>query len=87
MPFVRKNELFAISVNIGGSAATASGLLFIGACDNRRFHPCESKTGKLLWETRLPANGTANPTMYMGKDGRHYAVIVAQETMVAFRLP
>jgi quinoprotein glucose dehydrogenase len=75
------------SYNIGGSVVIARGLLFIGATDDQRFHAYESKTGKLLWETKLPATGYANPITYQGKDGKQYVVIAAQETMVAFRLP
>ena len=71
----------------GGAVATASGLLFIGATDDQRFHAYESKSGKLLWEAKLPANGYANPITYMGKDGKQYVVITAQETVVAYRLP
>jgi glucose dehydrogenase len=93
VPFGRVESLEKIGVmntgsyNIGGSVATASGLLFIGATDDQRFHAYESKTGKLLWETKLPANGYANPITYQGKDGKQYVVIAAQETMIAFRLP
>ncbi len=93
IPFGRVDSLEKIGVmntgsyNIGGSVATASGLLFIGASDDGRFHAYESKTGKLLWETKLPANGMANPITYLGKDGKQYVVITAQETIVAFRLP
>ena len=75
------------SYNIGGSIATASGLLFIGATDDQRFHAYESKTGRLLWETNLPANAFANPITYLGRDGKQYILIAAQETMIAFRLP
>jgi glucose dehydrogenase len=93
IPFGRVESLEKIGVmntgsyNIGGSVATASGLLFIGATDDQRFHAYESKSGKLLWETKLPANGTANPITYLGKDGKQYVVIAAQETLVAYRLP
>jgi quinoprotein glucose dehydrogenase len=93
VPFGRVDSLEKIGVmntgsyNIGGSVATASGLLFIGASDDARFHAYESKTGKLLWETKLPANGMANPITYLGKDGKQYVAITAQETIVAFRLP
>jgi quinoprotein glucose dehydrogenase len=93
IPFGRVESLEKIGVmntgsyNIGGSVATASGLLFIGATDDQRFHAYESKTGKLLWETKLPANGYANPITYLGRDGKQYVVIVAQETTVAYRLP
>ena len=73
VPFGRVESLEKIGVmntgsyNIGGSVATASGLLFIGASDDQRFHAYESKTGKLLWETKLPANGFANPITYLGQ--------------------
>jgi quinoprotein glucose dehydrogenase len=93
IPFGRVESLEKIGVmntgsyNIGGSVATASGLLFIGATDDQRFRAYESKTGKLLWETKLPANGFANPITYLGKDGKQYVVITAQETTVAYRLP
>jgi quinoprotein glucose dehydrogenase len=93
VPFGRVESLEKIGVmntgsyNIGGLVATASGLLFIGATDDQRFHAYESKTGKLLWERKLPANGYANPITYMGKDRKQYVVITAQETLVAYRLP
>jgi glucose dehydrogenase len=93
IPFGRVESLEKIGVmntgsyNIGGPVATASGLLFIGATDDQRFHVYESKTGNLLWETKLPANGFANPITYLGKDGKQYVLITAQESIVAFRLP
>src|SRR5579885_3815039 len=93
IPFGRVESLEKIGVlntgsyNIGGSVATASGLLFIGATDDKRFHAYESKTGKLLWETTLPAPGYANPITYLGRDGKQYVVIAARDTLVAYRLP
>jgi len=93
IPFGRVESLEKIGVmntgsyNIGGPIATASGLLFIGATDDQRFHAYESKTGKLLWETKLPADAFANPITYLGRDGKQYVLIAAQETMIAFRLP
>jgi glucose dehydrogenase len=93
IPFGRVESLEALgfkdtgAYNIGGSVATAGGLLFIGATSDQHFHAYESKTGKLLWETKLPANGYANPITYLGKNGKQYVVVVANETVVAFRLP
>jgi glucose dehydrogenase len=29
----------------------------------------------------------ANPITYLGRDGKQYVVITAQETLVAYRLP
>jgi glucose dehydrogenase len=63
--------------NIGGSIATASGLVFIGATVDRRFRAFDAKTGKELWVTELPANGNATPITYMGNDGVQYVVIAA----------
>jgi glucose dehydrogenase len=93
IPFGRVESLEALgfkdtgAYNIGGSVATAGGLLFIGATSDKYFHAYESKTGKLLWETKLPANGYANPITYLGKNGKQYVAVVANETVVAFRLP
>ena len=67
--------------------ATAGGVLFIGATPDRRFHAYDSRTGKLLWETRLPAPAEANPITYMGNHGRQYVVVDSGDSIVAFRLP
>jgi quinoprotein glucose dehydrogenase len=75
------------SINIGGSVATAGGLLFIGASTDQRFHAYESKTGKLVWETKVPANAQANPVSYAGKSGKQYVAVDAGDFVVAFSLP
>jgi glucose dehydrogenase len=49
-------------------------VLFIGATPDRRFHAYDSRTGKLLWETLLPAPAEANPITYLGNNGRQYVV-------------
>jgi outer membrane protein assembly factor BamB len=86
------------SVNLGGSIATAGGLVFIGASNDARFHAYESGSGKLLWEVKLEASGHTNPITYMGRDGRQYVAIMASggggflggavsDTLVGFALP
>ncbi len=56
---------------------TAGGLLFIGATDlDRKFHVFDKATGKLLWETLLPAGGNATPCTYQ-VNGKQYVVIAA----------
>src|SRR5581483_10746789 len=45
--------------NLGGSIATKSGLIFIGATNDRRFRAFDSKTGRMLWQTTLEASGAA----------------------------
>jgi quinoprotein glucose dehydrogenase len=87
------------SLNLGGSIATAGGLVFIGATNDSRFRAFDSKTGKLLWESpKLEASGHSSPITYMGRDGRQYVVLMAagggaylggglSNTLVAFALP
>jgi quinoprotein glucose dehydrogenase len=65
------------SENYGGGIVTAGGLFFIGATDyDKKFHAFDKTTGKLLWETTLPASGNATPAMYEA-DGRQFIVIAA----------
>jgi len=61
----------------GGSIATAGGLLFIAGTNDARFRSFDSKTGKLLWETKLDSEGHTNPMTYLGADGKQYVVIVS----------
>ena len=53
-------------VNLGGSIATAGGLVFIGATNDSRFRAFDSKTGKVLWEAKLEASGHTSPITYLG---------------------
>ena len=86
------------SLNLGGSVATAGGLIFIGATNDSRFRAFESRDGKLLWETELEASAHSSPITYMGRDGRQYVAVMAagggaflaggfSNTLVAFALP
>jgi quinoprotein glucose dehydrogenase len=63
--------------NIGGSIATAGGLVFIAATNDSRFRAFDSRTGRELWVTTIDASGHATPMTYQGKDGRQYIVIAA----------
>ena len=84
------------SFNYGGGIVTAGGLLFIGATTyDKKFHAYDKATGKLLWETTLPASGNATPTTYE-LNGKQYVVIPAGggkwgaesgSSYVAFALP
>jgi quinoprotein glucose dehydrogenase len=65
------------SENYGGPVVTASGLLFIGATVyDKKFRAFEAATGKVLWETTLPAAGNATPAVYE-VNGRQYVAIAA----------
>ncbi len=82
IPFGEYPELVAKGLantgsdNYGGPIVTAGGLLFIGATNfDKKFRAYDKSTGALLWETTLPAAGSATPSTYM-IDGRQYVVIV-----------
>ncbi len=60
--------------NYGGPAVTAGGLVFIAATSDSKFRAFNKRTGKLLWETTLPACGFATPSVYE-ISGREYIVI------------
>ena len=62
--------------NFGGTIVTAGGLVFIGGTKDEKFHAFDKKTGKLLWDYKLPAGGYATPSTYQWK-GRQYVVIAA----------
>jgi glucose dehydrogenase len=63
--------------NMGGSIATAGGLVFIGATNDSRFRAFDSRTGKELWVTKIDASAHAVPITFLGKDGKQYVVIMA----------
>ena len=63
--------------SLGGNIQTASGLVFIGATNDRRFRAFEARTGKELWTTTLDASGHATPMTFMGKNGKQYVVIAS----------
>jgi quinoprotein glucose dehydrogenase len=86
------------SLNLGGSIATAGGVIFIGATNDSRFRAFDSKSGKLLWETKLEASAHSIPVTYMGRDGRQYVAVMAEgggaylgggssNALVAYALP
>jgi len=85
------------ALNIGGSIATAGGLVFIGATNDSRFRAFDSRTGEELWSAKIDASGHATPMTYMGRDKRQYVVIAAggggffgskpSDAVVAFALP
>jgi quinoprotein glucose dehydrogenase len=81
--------------NYGGPVVTAGGLIFIGATADGKFRAFNKRTGKLIWETDLPAPGVATPAVY-AVDGKQYVVIAcggskwggkSSDAYVAFALP
>ncbi|HJT87977.1 MAG TPA: PQQ-binding-like beta-propeller repeat protein, partial [Bryobacteraceae bacterium] len=88
-------------IGFGGPIVTAGGLLFIGATNDHRFRAFDSKTGKLLWETKLRYSAISVPMTYEGRDGKQYVAVVAanggagvtdpdpgnEQSLVVFALP
>jgi quinoprotein glucose dehydrogenase len=61
----------------GGTIATASGLIFVGATDDARFRAFDARSGRELWTVRLPGAAEATPITYEARDGKQYVVITA----------
>ncbi len=81
--------------NYGGPVVTSGGLIFIGATKDEKFRAFDKETGKMLWETSLPAGGYATPATYEA-GGRQFIVIAAGggkvgtksgDSYIAFALP
>jgi len=62
------------------------GLVFIGATNDARFRAFDAKTGRELWSTQLDSQVNANPMTYLGKDGKQYVAVVADDKLIAFAL-
>ncbi|MGO4637116.1 membrane-bound PQQ-dependent dehydrogenase, glucose/quinate/shikimate family [Mesorhizobium sp. 2RAF45] len=60
--------------NNGGPLVTAGGLIFIAATTDNKLRAIDIKTGKVAWQTDLPAGGQTTPMTYE-VDGRQYVVI------------
>jgi quinoprotein glucose dehydrogenase len=60
--------------NYGGPLVTKGGLVFIAATKDERIRAFDKRTGKMVWQARLPAAGYATPATYE-IDGKQYIVI------------
>jgi quinoprotein glucose dehydrogenase len=94
-PELKAKGIHAGTENWGGSVVTAGGLVFIAATRDEKFRAFNKTTGKLLFETSLPAGGYASPSVY-SVNGRQFVVIAcgggkmgtkSADTYVAFSLP
>jgi quinoprotein glucose dehydrogenase len=62
--------------SLGGTIVTAGGLVFVGGTKDEKFRAFDKTTGRLLWETELPAAGYATPCTY-AVAGRQFVAIAA----------
>lgn len=64
--------------NSGGTLVTRSGLVFVGATQERALRAFDIASGRMLWKTRLPTGGHATPMTYVSpKTGKQYVVIAS----------
>jgi quinoprotein glucose dehydrogenase len=64
-------------ITMGGSIATAGGLVFVGASNDRRFRAFDSRNGKELWVTKLDYSALSVPITYEGRNGKQYVAVTA----------
>lgn len=63
--------------NLGGPAITDTGLLFIGATLDPFIRAFETRTGRQLWEAKLPTSARATPLVFTTAGGREMVAIAA----------
>ena len=83
------------SRNYGGPVVTKGGLVFIAATPDEKIRAFDKKSGKMVWESKLPAAGFASPATYM-VNGKQFLVIAcgggklgvkSGDSYIAFALP
>jgi quinoprotein glucose dehydrogenase len=65
------------TVGSAGPIVTAGGLVFIGGTRDKKLRAFNKLTGALLWETTMPAMGTATPCSYYSNGKQYVAISVA----------
>ena len=85
------------SFSLGGSMATAGGLVFVTGALDQRLHAYDAETGAELWSAMLPAGVHAAPMTFTDAQGKQFIVVAAGghkdigdkpgDYIVAFALP
>jgi quinoprotein glucose dehydrogenase len=63
--------------NLGGPAATDTGLVFIGASLDNHIRAFETSQGRVVWTGELPTAARATPLIFRGATGRQMVAIAA----------
>ena len=61
----------------GGVVVTAGGLIFVGTSSDKKLRAYDQDTGKVIWQTNLPAASEGVPTVYEVTGREYLAVCVA----------
>jgi quinoprotein glucose dehydrogenase len=85
------------ALNLGGPITTTNGLVFIGATIDPYLRAFDTKSGRQVWEARLPTSARATPLLFTMASGRDMIAIAAGghdtplskpgSTLVVFALP
>jgi quinoprotein glucose dehydrogenase len=84
------------SPNLGGSIATAGGVVFIGATTDKFLRGFDARTGEEIFRQRLPYTANATPITYrLRPEGKQFVVVAAGghgwsepgDAVMAFALP
>ena len=67
---------YPTSWNWGSIMTTASGVLFAGGTNDKKFHAYDASSGKLLWEFPTPSGILAPPSSF-SVDGKQYIAVVS----------
>jgi quinoprotein glucose dehydrogenase len=82
--------------NLGGSIATASGLVFIAATTDKFFRAFDARSGEEIWSRRIPYTANSTPLSYrLHPQGRQFVVLAAGghgwsepgDALIAYALP
>ncbi|WP_404925282.1 PQQ-binding-like beta-propeller repeat protein [Mesorhizobium sp. ORM16] len=82
--------------NNGGPLVTAGGLIFIAAATDDKLRAIDIKTGKVVWQTDLPAGGQTTPMTYevggrqyvvIAPGGHHFMETKVGDDVIAYALP
>jgi quinoprotein glucose dehydrogenase len=84
--------------SLGGSIVTGGGVAFMSATLDSYLRAYDVRSGRKLWQARLPAGGQATPMSYVSdKTGKQYVVVMAGghgslgtkmgDSLVAYALP
>jgi quinoprotein glucose dehydrogenase len=82
--------------NLGGSIATAGGVVFIAATTDKFFRAFDAANGDEIWSVRIPYTGNSTPMTYrVSQESRQFVVLAAGghgwsepgDALLAYALP
>jgi quinoprotein glucose dehydrogenase len=85
-PELPEGKRFTGGSGSAGPTATAGGLVFVGATNDKRLRAFNARSGREVWAVQLDAQVNANPMTYLGTDGKQYVAVVADDMLIAFAL-